>query len=85
MSLYTNTKARVRISNELTREFPMTSGVLQYLEYLDTLAPYLFVIVMDYIMRMSLTDEDAYTVKCRMSRREPAVKLPALAYADDAA
>lgn len=81
MSLYTNTKARVRTSNGLTREFPTTSGVLQG----DTLAPYLFVIVMDYIMRMSLTDEDAYTVKCRMSRREPAVKLPALAYADDAA
>ena len=49
------------------------------------LAPYLFVIVMDYIMRISLTVEDGYTVRRRMSARHPAIRIPALAYADDAA
>ena len=47
--------------------------------------PYLFVIVMDYIMRISLTVEDGYTVRRRMSARHPAIRIPALAYADDAA
>ena len=81
MSLYTDTAACVRTSSGRTDEFDTTSGVLQG----DTLAPYLFVIVMDYIMRTSLTAEDGYTVRRRMSARHPAVRIPALAYADDAA
>ena len=40
---------------------------------------------MDYILRNSLTLEDAYTVRRRMSVRRTGVKIPALAYADDAA
>jgi len=81
MSLYTDTVACVRTSSGCTDEFDTTSGVLQG----DTLAPYLFVIVMDYVMRLSLTAEDGYTVRRRMSARHPAVRIPALAYADDAA
>jgi len=81
MSLYTDTTACVRTSSGCTDEFGTTSGVLQG----DTLAPYLFVIVMDYIMRISLTAEDGYTVRRRMSARHAAVRIPALAYADDAA
>lgn len=81
MSLYTDTAACVRTSSGCTDEFDTTSGVLQG----DTLAPYLFVIVMDYIMRTSLTAEDGYTVRRRMSARRTAVRIPALAYADDAA
>ena len=59
MSLYTDTTACVRTSSGCTDEFDTTSGVLQG----DTLAPYLFVIVMDYIMCISLTVEDGYTVR----------------------
>ena len=81
MSLYTDTAACVRTSTGCTDEFDTTSGVLQG----DTLAPYLFVIVMDYIMRTSLTAEDGYTVRRRMSARRTAIRIPALAYADDAA
>ena len=81
MSLYTNTAACVRTSSGCTDEFDTTSGVLQG----DTLAPYLFVIVMDYILRTSLTPEDGYTVRRRLSSRWTAVKIPILAYADDAA
>ena len=81
MSLYTDTTACVRTSSGCTDEFDTTSGVLQG----DTLAPYLFVIVMDYIIRISLTVEDGYTVRRRMSARHPAIRIPALAYADDAA
>ena len=40
---------------------------------------------MDYILRTSLTLEDGYTVRRRLSARWTAVKIPALAYADDAA
>ena len=82
MSLYTCTTACVRTTSGCTDEFDTTSGVLQG----DTLAPYLFVIVMDYIMRTSLlNNNDGYTVRRRMSSRHLAVTLPALAYADDAA
>ena len=81
MSLYTNSLAYVRTSSGDTKSFRTRSGVLQG----DTLAPYLFVIAMDYIMRMSLFQEDAYTVRRRLSSRKPEVKLSALAYADDAA
>ena len=36
-------------------------------------------------MRKSLNSDDGYTVRRRKSARHPAVRIPALAYADDAA
>ena len=81
MSLYTNTEAYVRTSSGDTDRFGTTSGVLQG----DTLAPYLFIIVLDYVLRISLCeDSDGYTVRRRLSSRNLAVKLPGLAFADDA-
>ena len=69
MSLNTDNTACVCTSSGCVNEFDTTSGVLQG----DTLAPYLFVIVMDYIMHTLLTAEDGYTVRRRMSARHTAV------------
>ena len=61
--------------------FDTTSGVLQG----DTLSPHLFILLVDYILRQSLVDEDGFTLKPAYGRRHPAVTLTALSYADDVA
>ena len=48
--LYTDTKAQVLTPEELTELFNIMAGVLQG----DTLAPYLFIIVVDYCMKCTL-------------------------------
>jgi hypothetical protein len=50
MSLYDGATARVRTSDGLTEPITLGQGVLQG----DTLAPYLFIIVMDYIIRETI-------------------------------
>ena len=55
MSLYANPSARVRTADGLSNTFHLKQGVLQG----DTLAPYLFVIVMDYIMRSATEGKEA--------------------------
>ena len=47
--IYDNSSSCVRVGNELTKEFPVSTGVLQG----DTLAPFLFIIVLDYVLRHS--------------------------------
>ena len=44
---YMDTMARVKTEDGLTEAFCILAGVLQG----DTLAPYLFIIVIDYLMR----------------------------------
>ena len=52
----------------------------------DTLAPYLFVIVIDYVMTTALRGKDlGFTVNPRRSRRYPAVKVTDVDFADDLA
>ena len=48
--LYKNTKVKVRSPDGDTDYFNIVVGVLQG----DTLAPYLFVICLDYVLRMSI-------------------------------
>jgi Reverse transcriptase (RNA-dependent DNA polymerase) len=50
MSLYANSTARIVTSQGLTESIPLYRGVLQG----DTLAPYLFVMVLDRVMRLAL-------------------------------
>ena len=50
MMLYKNTKVEVRSSNGDTDYFDIAEGVLQE----DTLAPYLFIICLDYVLRTSI-------------------------------
>jgi hypothetical protein len=79
MDLYTNTSARVKIGQDLSQPFTTSSGVLQG----DTLAPFLFVIVLDAVLRdAKLT---GYTLRKRQSSRHHKVCLPFLAFADDIA
>ena len=45
--MYTNTRAKVITANGESDEFEITSGVLKG----DTLAPFLFVIALDFALR----------------------------------
>ena len=49
MILYRNTKVKVRSPDGDTKYFDIVAGVLQG----DTLAPYLFIICLDYVLRTS--------------------------------
>ena len=82
--LYQNTKARVITPEGETEYFKINAGVLQG----DTLAPYFFAIVLDYVMRKTfnnMEEELGFTLHRRRSRRSPAVMLTDLDFADDLA
>ena len=82
--LYTGTKARVVTVDGATNLFDILAGVLQG----DTLAPYLFIIVVDYIMTITMDEFDSepgFTIKPARSRRVKAEKLADLEFADDIA
>ena len=48
----------------------------------DPLAPFLFIICLDYALRSAITDSDGLTLKRRRSSHHPAVVLADLDYAD---
>ena len=83
MILYTNTRAMVRSPDGYTPFFDITTGVLHG----DTLAPYLFIICLDYIMRTSIDNNSQYglTLTERKSSRYPAFTITDVDYADDIA
>ena len=53
MSMYSRTTARVATADGCSADFEVEAGVLQG----DTLAPYLFVIVVDYVLRVAIPDD----------------------------
>ena len=63
--------------------FDIEAGVLQG----DTLAPFLFIIVLDYVLRLSLgtINDKGLQVHPRRSRRQPATHITDLDFADDIA
>ena len=80
--MYKGTLAKVLTKDGLTDAFHIQAGVMQG----DTLAPYLFIIVVDYIMRQSLEGNTyGFTINKRMSRRHPEQKLADVDFADDLA
>lgn len=83
--MYTNTWARVQTPDGDTEQFNISAGVLQG----DTLAPFLFIIVLDYAMRQAMADgkeeELGFTITPRRSRRYPKEVLADLDFADDIA
>jgi hypothetical protein len=81
--MYLNSNSRVRTADgqTLTYAFLALIGVLQG----DTLAPLLFIIVLDYILRQSMKEDNGLTVAPRRSSRFPAVKVTDLDFADDLA
>ena len=79
--MYENTSAVVLTPEGETDQFSIDTGVLQG----DPLAPFLFIICLDYALRNAITDSDGLTLKRRRSRRHPAEVLADLDYADDIA
>ena len=68
--MYSNTKAKIVTPDGETEMFEITAGVLQG----DTLAPFLFIIVLDYALRKAISGKDeelGFTIPPRKSRRHP--------------
>ena len=77
-------RARVLTPDGETDLFDIVAGVLQG----DTLAPYLFAIVLDYAMRQTVGDDESklgFELERRKSRRHPAICISDLDFADDIA
>ena len=83
MMLYRNTRSMVRSPDGDTDFFDIIAGVLQG----DTLAPYLFIICLDYVLRKALDEnpELGFTLKPQRSRRHKSVNITDVDYADDLA
>ena len=83
MILYKNTKVKVHLPDGDTDFFNIVACVLQG----DTLAPYLFIICLNYELCTSiyLMKENRFTLKKARSRRYPAQIITDADYADDIA
>ena len=81
--LYTNTQATVLTPDGETNPFDILAGILQG----DTLAPSLFIIVIDYIMCVSVDSiyEKGLMYQPRKSSRYPALYITVADFADDIA
>ena len=83
MILYRNTKVKIRSPDGDTEYFDIVAGVLQG----DTLAPYLFIICLDYVLRTSIDKikENGFELTKKRSRRYPAKTITDADYANDIA
>ena len=81
--LYRNTKVKVRSPNGDTEYFDIVAGVLQG----NMLAPYLFIICLDYVLWTSIDKirENGFELTKKRSRRYPAKTITDAGYADDIA
>ena len=81
-SLYHETQAFVRTSDGNTDFFDITTGILQG----DTAAPYLFIIVLDYALRIAFHNpKRGFEVRPHKSSRHPAIHVADLDFEDDLA
>ena len=79
---YSQTWAKVRTPDGDTESFQILAGVLQG----DTLAPFLFIVALDYALRCAINgreEELGFTLVKRASRRIPAKMVTDLDFADD--
>ena len=83
MMLYRNTKVKVCSLDGDTDYFNIVAGLLQG----DTLAPYLFIICLDYVLRTSIDKmkDNGFKLTKERSRRYPAQTIMDMNYADDIA
>ena len=81
MILYRNTKVKVRSPDGNTNYFDIVAGVLQG----DTLAPYLFIICLNYVLRTSIdkVKENGLKQSKNKSRKYPAKTITDADFADD--
>ena len=79
--MYTDTKAQILTPDGMSELFDILAGVLQG----DTLAPYIFIIVVDYCMRQALDahPELGLTLTPARSRRVKSVHFSDVEFADD--
>ena len=79
--LYTNTTAAIYTPDGETQQIDIKAGILQG----DTLAPFLFILVVDYILRVSVDQntESGLEIQPRRSSRQPARHLTDTDVADD--
>ena len=70
INIFRNTKVKVRSPDGDTEYFDFVAGVLQG----DTLAPYLFIICLDFVFRTSIDKikENGFELTKKRSRRYPA-------------
>ena len=80
---FINSFVQVRSPDGDTEYFDIVAGVLQG----DTLAPYLFIICLDYVLRTSIDKirENGFELTKRRSKRYPAKTITGADYADDLA
>ena len=83
MMLYGNMKVKFRLPDGDTDYFDFVAGVRQR----DILAPYLFIIYLDYVLRklVDLMKEHGFTLAKARSRKYPARTITNADYADDIA
>ena len=80
--LYKNSKSAVMVDRGLSDPFDVTTGVLQG----DVLAPFLSVVLVDYLLKKATSQLDSGVVTHpRHSRRHPVKSLNDLEFADDIA
>ena len=81
--LYRNTKVKVRSPDGDTEYFDIVARVLQG----DTLAPYLFIICLDYVLRTLIDKirENGFELTKKRSRRYPTKTITNADYANDIA
>ena len=78
---YRETSCYVSTPDGDSDSFDIVTGVMQG----DPLAPFLFIICLDYAMRSAILDTDGIVLKRRRSRRHPPQRLCDLDFADDIA
>ena len=80
--MYTGTEAKAVTADGITKAFDIPAGVLQG----DTLAPYLFIIVIDYIMNIAIDGDNSeyrFTFRPTSSRRIGSRELANMNFTDD--
>ena len=83
MIMYQDTRSMVCSPDGDTDFFDISAGVLQG----NTLAPYIFIICLDYVLRKALdkNNELGFTLTKQKSKCYPAMKITDADYADDLA
>ena len=82
--MYSGTRSKVVTPDGDTEEFEITAGVLQG----DTLAPFIFVIVLDCVLRKAISGRESefgFMLTPRRSSRNPEKVITDLVFADDIA